>query len=558
MNSLNVLINQMQARIAEQIKNYKPAETGSGSTVAVEVDPTIPSWAKEKTKPKYSAAEVGTFTKEEITTKLNELKNSMSSESGLPSAYYGICKTAGSERVKEIVVDDDTFSLRKGVILAIFFSNDNTYVASSSDARVVFNVNNTGNVEIKWNNKFFTTAANLVFGVKDYIFTYQYDGEVWNQISRIYDTNTTYTPGTLGFSYGIATKVDGKLTGKCQTGSMVWVAGAFVTMKFESDFSFSDKLNYAYLDATMTPISDNIKPVNGHTYLLQCYAMAKVYVLADLTADTSAKSSGSSNADLMAILSSNPSFTYYKDEDRVEWNEQETYAPGDYLVYKQIDKGTETLHIAQCKEPFQSDGRVFDYLDESNSHILDALKAMRIIPAAWDSKNKYYYFYSDYDCCANKTILVSVPSSSNCIKMKLPGQTSPISLKAVGGSSFSGLQKEWLYLIDPQGVVQGAIPNDPNSIFESIMNVIRAFYDRLLFCPHKDYSTDKAAYNYKVGDLLLAEEPGGLYGYIMTKAVQEGDSIVDSFGNQIYLVEYVNSLNHRILNLESSLLGGQS
>ena len=41
-------------------------EGGTGGGIAEETDPTVPAWAKEPTKPTYTAEEVGAYSKEEI------------------------------------------------------------------------------------------------------------------------------------------------------------------------------------------------------------------------------------------------------------------------------------------------------------------------------------------------------------------------------------------------------------------------------------------------------------------------------------------------------------
>lgn len=62
-----------------EIKNYDALEkrikaleeNGGGGGIAEEKDPTVPGWAKEPEKPKYTAEEVGAVGKEELTEAIN-------------------------------------------------------------------------------------------------------------------------------------------------------------------------------------------------------------------------------------------------------------------------------------------------------------------------------------------------------------------------------------------------------------------------------------------------------------------------------------------------------
>ena len=57
--------------LEERIKTLEENGTGGGGGIAKETDPTVPQWAKERTKPSYTADEVGAPSKEEF-DKLSE------------------------------------------------------------------------------------------------------------------------------------------------------------------------------------------------------------------------------------------------------------------------------------------------------------------------------------------------------------------------------------------------------------------------------------------------------------------------------------------------------
>lgn len=65
----------LEKRIADIEKN------GTGGEIAEETDPTVPAWAKQPTKPSYTAEEVGALAKNtKIPTKLSDLENDLELE----------------------------------------------------------------------------------------------------------------------------------------------------------------------------------------------------------------------------------------------------------------------------------------------------------------------------------------------------------------------------------------------------------------------------------------------------------------------------------------------
>ena len=111
--------------------------------------------------------------------------------------YVGTCATAANERAKVATVDAD-FSLKKGVRVAIKFSNTNTYSSSTSNP-VTLNVNGTGAKNIWYNNTHSgagnTGTYNTVYGYANRYCYYIYDGTYWVWDSHGADNNSTgYLP----------------------------------------------------------------------------------------------------------------------------------------------------------------------------------------------------------------------------------------------------------------------------------------------------------------------------------------------------------------------------
>lgn len=118
--------------------------------------------------------------------------------------YYGTCSTAAATKDKVATISDATnFSLRKGVIVGIKFSNTNTFSASADAGYVTLNVNSTGAKNIWWNNTGTPTGTNTkAFGYANRTIYYMYDGTYWVFLSASTDDNSTgylsYTATSVG------------------------------------------------------------------------------------------------------------------------------------------------------------------------------------------------------------------------------------------------------------------------------------------------------------------------------------------------------------------------
>lgn len=120
------------------------------------------------------------------------------------NCYVGTCTTAADQQ-KKIAYVDGYFVLRKGVRVAIKFTNTNTF-SSQTSTPITLNVNNTGDKNIyaaSTHSGAGNTGTNTTaYGQANYYVYYVYDGTYWVWDGRSWDNNSTaYLPnnatGTL-------------------------------------------------------------------------------------------------------------------------------------------------------------------------------------------------------------------------------------------------------------------------------------------------------------------------------------------------------------------------
>ena len=155
-------------------------------TSYTETDPTVPSWAKASSKPPYTASEVGAIANPE--TKSNGQVLTYNGTSGLWEAansaggrgaiFTGICNTEAETEAKVATLDDATgFSLTAGVRIAITFLNNNTAT------RPTLNVNNTGAKNITYrdrqNTRYSGEGARHNTWRSDQTLILRYNGSSW-------------------------------------------------------------------------------------------------------------------------------------------------------------------------------------------------------------------------------------------------------------------------------------------------------------------------------------------------------------------------------------------
>ena len=148
-----------------------------------ETDPTVPAWAKEPTKPSYTAQEVGALPDNTaIPSKTSELQN----DSDFVKLCYGECSTAGGTVQKEVSIPNVT-ALATGLTIVVKFKNANsvanpTLKVNSLDAKAIKRYGTTApstSAASSWN-------AGAVVALT-------YDGTYW----QLHDwNNTTYSAMT--------------------------------------------------------------------------------------------------------------------------------------------------------------------------------------------------------------------------------------------------------------------------------------------------------------------------------------------------------------------------
>lgn len=94
------------------------------------------------------------------------------------SVGYATCDTAAATKDKVATLDSTTkgFSLTKGAIVFVKYTNANTYSATT-DNPITLNVGNTGAKQIRaYNNTIATGTNQSVYGKANYTMVYMYDG----------------------------------------------------------------------------------------------------------------------------------------------------------------------------------------------------------------------------------------------------------------------------------------------------------------------------------------------------------------------------------------------
>lgn len=112
-------------------------------------------------------------------------------------SFYATCSSAAGDQVKIATLADATgWQLRAGVVVAVKFTNTNTYSATTSDP-VKLNVNNTGDKNIYYGNSATPTGKNTTaFGRANYINQYMYNGTYWLWMGSTADNDATYSSKT--------------------------------------------------------------------------------------------------------------------------------------------------------------------------------------------------------------------------------------------------------------------------------------------------------------------------------------------------------------------------
>ena len=118
--------------------------------------------------------------------------SNLKGDTGNGFIYYGTCTTAAATQAKVATVDSG-FILSQGAMIAIKFTNNNSYSATATNP-ITLNVNSTGAKNIYYANSSTPTGTNTTaFGRANYINYYLYDGTYWVWVGSSADNNTTYS-----------------------------------------------------------------------------------------------------------------------------------------------------------------------------------------------------------------------------------------------------------------------------------------------------------------------------------------------------------------------------
>lgn len=158
--------------------------------------------------------------------------------------HYATCTSQAANQKKTVVVADANFQLYTGCIIAVKFDANNTYSATAA-APVMFNVNSTGDKEVRGNsvNAATTGTATNIFGTGNRIISYQYDGTYWVKIGQSWDDNSKYSPQSLGFGYGTCDTAAATAAKAVTLSGYDLVNNGIVSVKFTYDVPASATMN---------------------------------------------------------------------------------------------------------------------------------------------------------------------------------------------------------------------------------------------------------------------------------------------------------------------------
>lgn len=158
--------------------------------------------------------------------------------------YVGTCTTASNERIKVVTVDDD-FSLKKGVRIAVKYTNSNTY-SSSTSSPCQLNVNGTGAKNIWYGTTHsgagVTGTSNYAYGSANRYIYYIYDGTYWVW-SGISNEDNTVDPRQLGFGYGSCSTAESTVAKEVTLSNYELRTGGFVCVYFSNKVPADATLN---------------------------------------------------------------------------------------------------------------------------------------------------------------------------------------------------------------------------------------------------------------------------------------------------------------------------
>ena len=243
------------------------------------VDSTVPSWAKNSTKPTYTASEVGALPNTTvIPTKTSQLNNdsgfltshqdisdkqdklisgtnikTINSESILGNGniitgskiYVGKCNTQASQSTKVVTTESFPTSGGKpltGTLIAVLFSDTDT----SSSNYTYLNVNSTGAIRIMHGSGNFSSGKNIRYtGISNVYTIYMYNGTYWRWI-----TTAIENLALSGFGYATQNNSSTSSLITATLSNYKQIEGGIVCVKFTYDVPANSTLNINSAGAT--------------------------------------------------------------------------------------------------------------------------------------------------------------------------------------------------------------------------------------------------------------------------------------------------------------------
>lgn len=163
----------------------------------------------------------------------------------IPSIVYATCATAAATQVKVVTITDTNYTLKNNDVLAVWFTNTNS-----------FNSTTSGYVQLKVGNNTYEIYSNMAKGrvtgtnttyygsANCYIF---YKIDVTNKcaywLGHSWDNNSTYTPQSLGIGYGTCATAEATVAKVVTMSGYSLVTNGLVAIKFTYKVPASATLN---------------------------------------------------------------------------------------------------------------------------------------------------------------------------------------------------------------------------------------------------------------------------------------------------------------------------
>lgn len=192
----------------------------------------------------------------EPTASSNNLVNSGNIKKAIDAAprfYLGTCSTAGNVAIKQVDIPNFPTQLVNGVetpivgsVIAVKFSNSD----GETSTQKTLKVNNTSAYPVWYSSSEYTSLnASAAFGAANRYTYYVFNGTHWVWVNHGVDSNTTYTPQSLGFGYAFCDTAASTAEKSASLLNYLIVNGGLVVVYFQYDVPAQATLNINYRGA---------------------------------------------------------------------------------------------------------------------------------------------------------------------------------------------------------------------------------------------------------------------------------------------------------------------